>query len=136
MGRPKIRGRTCPRCGAPYSYIEKREKDGRIYYYAVHYFYGDDGRRHARKCYLGPDTYIYVSKLHKSLVLEGMIEKGRIMDYVRDLEREIDLLPEDFKAADKRRLVEGLRRLEDKVREIREDLELSISEDQEGEGEA
>ena len=65
-------------------------------------------------------------------MLEGMIEKGRIIDYVQDLKREIDLLPSDFKAADRRRLVEGLKRLEERIKEIREDLEASISEDQEG----
>ena len=51
--------RVCPRCGQPYSYVERHRVGNNVYVYAVHYLgytRGPDGRVHkrVRKCYLGP----------------------------------------------------------------------------------
>jgi hypothetical protein len=51
--------RACPRCGRPYSYLERHRIGKKVYLYAVHYEgyeSGPDGRmrKRVRKCYLGP----------------------------------------------------------------------------------
>jgi hypothetical protein len=51
--------RVCPRCGRPYSYLERHRIGRKVYLYAVHYEgyeSGPDGRmrKRVRKCYLGP----------------------------------------------------------------------------------
>ncbi len=71
-GETQPRVRICPRCGQPVSYIEKQRRGNQVYYYAVHYLGYErtpDGRIHrkVRRCYLGPSTYIEVSKLHATL---------------------------------------------------------------------
>jgi len=85
-----------PRCGQPYRYLERRKIGGNIYYYAVHYEgyeRGPDGRPRPklRRCYLGPNVYIEVSKLHADLglTLKGLIEEGREKDYMEALVRSV-----------------------------------------------
>jgi len=75
---------VCPRCGQPISYIERQRRGNRFYYYAVHYEGYErtpDGRirKKVRRCYLGPSTYVEVSKLHADLglTLKGLIEEGQ-----------------------------------------------------------
>jgi hypothetical protein len=120
---------VCPRCGAPVSYIEKHKRGNRVYYYAVHYEGYErtpDGRIHkkVRRCYLGPSTYVEVSKLHADLglTLKGLIEEGRERDYMDALAstiearlREGSLRPEEALelAAKLERLAELARRLRD-----------------------
>jgi len=83
-----IEVRVCPRCGLPYSYIERRVIGDRVYLYAVHVMKVREGgrsKRKVRKCYLGPeDSYIYVSMMHEKegLRLRGMISKDRIIEYL------------------------------------------------------
>lgn len=90
--------RVCPRCGAPYSYVERREsKGGRVYNYAVHYYYRD-GKRKVKRCYLGPDAYEYVSRLHskEGLTLRGMVDGERALAYLDALinyVRSVELSP-------------------------------------------
>jgi len=70
---------VCPRCGSPVSWVESQSKGGRTYYYAVHYYgyerVGKRIRKRVRKCYLGPELYEYVSRLHSDLglKLEGAV---------------------------------------------------------------
>jgi len=75
--------KICPRCGLPYSYVERRVVGDRVYYYAVHYS-RVNGKRMVSKCYLGPRIYEYVSRLHsrEGLVLKGLSDPERILDYL------------------------------------------------------
>ena len=80
--------KICPRCGLPYSYIEKHGK----YYYAVHYLgYSKTPsgrvRKKVRKCYLGADIYNYVTRLHfrEGLILRGLIDPDRAISYINAL---------------------------------------------------
>jgi len=78
----------CPRCGAEISWIESQDKGGRVYYYAVHYLgYSKSGskvRKKIRKCYLGPEEYVYVSRLHSDLGLKfkGAVIEKRVVHYL------------------------------------------------------
>jgi len=88
--------RICPRCGLPYSYIERRSVGGRVYLYAVHIYKAKEGgkvKRRVRKCYLGPeDSYEYVSKLHEreGIVLRGLADRERVIKYLDDIIRYIE----------------------------------------------
>jgi hypothetical protein len=120
---------TCLRCGQPYRYLERRRIGNNVYYYAVHYEgyeRGPDGkpRPKLRRCYLGPNVYIEVSKTHRDLGLtfKGLIEEGRERDYMDALAssiegrlREGSLRPEEALelAAKLERLAELARRLRD-----------------------
>jgi len=109
--------RVCPRCGQPYSYIESYTRGSQTYYVAVHYEgyekVEEEGKRkvkkRVRKCYLGPQTYKYVEKLHE-LGLSGPIDRERFKRYFRELLNEVDLSPGELIA-----MIEelGLRLLED-----------------------
>jgi len=76
--------KLCPRCGAPYSWIERRESGGRVYYYAVHVYKDSSGKRRVKKCYLGPEEYEYVSRLHakEGLTLKGLRDSQRALEYL------------------------------------------------------
>ena len=79
---------VCPRCGSPISWVERQRKGDRVYYYAVHYLgytkVGGRVRKRVRRCYLGPESYEYVSRLHKDLgiVLEGAVVDRRVVHYL------------------------------------------------------
>lgn len=78
--------RICPRCKLPYSYLERRQVGDRVYLYTVHES-REHGKRRIKKCYLGPDKYRYVSKLHspEGLVLRGLHDQDRVIDYLESL---------------------------------------------------
>ena len=80
--------KVCPRCGNSFSYIERRRRGERVYFYAVHESY-EDGKRHVKKCYLGPAQYYYVWKLHRDtgldIDLQGAINADRALDYLEDI---------------------------------------------------
>ncbi|MFP3321291.1 MAG: hypothetical protein RXO24_12040 [Acidilobus sp.] len=87
----------CPRCGQPISYIERQRRGNQVYYYAVHYLgyeRGPDDRIHkkVKRCYLGPEAYIEVSKLHADLglKLKGLMEGGRERYYINALVEAIE----------------------------------------------
>jgi len=87
----------CPRCGQPISYIERQRRGNQVYYYAVHYLgyeRGPDDRIHkkVKRCYLGPEAYIEVSKLHADLglKLKGLMESGRERYYINALVEAIE----------------------------------------------
>ena len=84
-------GGICPRCGLPYSWVERRRvpKTGRYYVYAVHYegYTKVEGRikKKKRYCYLGPaGSYEYVSRLHgkEGLNLKGLLDSDRALEYL------------------------------------------------------
>jgi hypothetical protein len=79
------KGDRCPRCGLVISWVERIRRGDRVYYVAAH----SSGGKRARRCYLGPEEYVYVSKLHKDLgiVLLGASEHERAFEYIRSLLR-------------------------------------------------
>lgn len=80
--------KLCPRCGLPYSYIERKRVRNREYFYAVHEIRGK-GKRKRRKCYLGPREYLYVTSLHDDLILRGLIDSERIIKYLIEISNHI-----------------------------------------------
>ena len=78
-----LRTKICPRCGAPFKWLERRRIGNRVYYYAVHEL-RVGGRRYIKKCYLGPETYTYVTKLHsrEGLELRGLVDRSRVLEYL------------------------------------------------------
>lgn len=79
---------ACPRCGSPISWVERQRKGDRVYYVAVHYLgytkVGGKVRKRVRKCYLGPEVYEYVTRLHQDLgiTLEGAVVDRRVLHYL------------------------------------------------------
>ncbi len=99
--------RVCPKCGLPYSYLEKREVNGRVYYYAVHY-YREGGKRRKRRCYLGPKVYGYVSPI-QGFPLRGMNELGRYLEYLEHLV--VELSEAELSEAEAEKVIELGRKL-------------------------
>jgi len=95
--------KLCPRCNQPYSYIESYTKGSQRYYVAVHYEGYEKAevegkkkvKKRVRKCYLGPQTYRYVEKLHE-LGLSGPIDRERFKRYFKELLDEVDLSPREL----------------------------------------
>jgi hypothetical protein len=91
--------KLCPRCNQPYSYIESYTKGSQKYYVAVHYegYQKAEGKvkKRVRKCYLGPQVYKYVEKLHE-LGLSGPIDKERFKRYFKELLDQVDLSPREL----------------------------------------
>jgi len=101
---------VCPKCGQPIDYLERRVvrrngRDGqvheRVYFYAWHFARGPNGeilyRNVVRKCYLGPDKYIYANVIQGKLGVQvrGPIQEvveGRplIIDYLEDIAKAIE----------------------------------------------
>jgi len=65
-GIPFKKGDTCPVCGRPIDYIEKKVVKGNgtqhVYYYARHIIVDENGQKKVKKCYLGAEAYDYVSR--------------------------------------------------------------------------
>lgn len=122
--RKKERKR-CPRCGLPYSYVEARRVGDNTYYYAVHVQYLPHGRRRVRRCYLGPNAYVYVTKLHvrEGLFLKGLIDEKRAVEYVKELATRLPDM--DIDPRDAEELADILERaakeLREKAKEMREE---------------
>jgi len=120
---------VCPRCGQPISYIERQRRGNRFYYYAVHYEGYErtpDGRirKKVRRCYLGPNAYIEVSKLHADLglTLKGLIEEGRERDYMEALTNTIEARLRDgsLRPEEALELARSLDRLTELARRLRD----------------
>jgi len=108
-----VKFELCPRCGGKISWIERRRVGGNVYYFAVHEW-REGGKRRIRKCYLGPDTYIYVSVTHEGdtgLVFHGLVDRRRAVKYLEDI---VEYLENFAKTAN-----------EDEVKEVVGDLEKS-----------
>jgi len=78
-------GEACPVCGLPIDWVEKRVRNGHVYYYAYHYVKDENGKRKVKKCYLGADRYDYVSRKNYDLgtTFRGMAysEADRFSEY-------------------------------------------------------
>ena len=113
--------KICPRCGRRISYLKKRRIRGRTYVYAVHYLGSKDGKKITEECYLGPlESYEYVSKLHEreGLVLKGLIDNERVLDYLRSI---LDYLV--YQDLPKYVLKEAIEMIEECLRELKRKLE-------------
>jgi len=119
----------CPRCGQPYRYLERRKIGNNVYYYAVHYEgyeRGPDGRPRPklRRCYLGPNVYIEVSKTHSDLgmTFKGLIEEGRERDYINALAEAIEARLRDgrLRPEEALELARSLDRLAELARRLRD----------------
>ncbi|MCD6243944.1 MAG: hypothetical protein J7J65_01755 [Candidatus Korarchaeota archaeon] len=115
MPRKKGTEKVCPRCGQPYSYIERKEIRGtqQKYYYAVH-LVKEEGKWKKKRCYLGPKVYAYATKI-QGFQLYGLMETKRLIEYLEDITQEIlsranKLTEDDIKRV--RRIREMLNSLE------------------------
>lgn len=116
---PKEKINVCPRCGLPFSYVKSRRRGGKVYYYAVHYLgyerVGGRVRKNVRECYLGPEFYDYVSRLHvrERLILKGLVDTERALSYLDAL---INIIPQlELEKEMRRKLAERFRRLAEKL---------------------
>jgi hypothetical protein len=120
--------KLCPRCGEPYSYVEKRVVHDRIYYYAVHVSIVNDKRK-IKKCYLGAKEYYYVKKLHEDseLNLTGIFEKDRYLQYLDQILYSLvhNGLSEEEKNVLKAKLRRALRELEGKKKKPKEKAKIN-----------
>ncbi len=104
-------GKLCPRCGQPYSYLEKRRVKGtnQEYFYAVH-VYKEGGRWRKRRCYLGPRLYSRVAPL-QGFQLRGLLGNSvdRLLDYLESIASDLEEM--DLDEGSRRRLREVAERL-------------------------
>jgi ribosomal protein S27AE len=91
-----LENRICPRCGSYISYVERRNKNGNIYFYAVHRWRGKEGRNHTRKCYLGKDleakflpVNLYLSQLDLKVIREFFVSRKRIPRWKKERAKEL-----------------------------------------------
>ncbi len=115
MPRKKNTGKVCPRCGQPYSYVERTKARGtqQRYYYAVHLI-KEAGKWKKKRCYLGPKVYAHVTKI-QGFQLYGLMETKRLIEYLEDITQEVlsranRLTEDDIKRI--KRILESLRSLE------------------------
>jgi hypothetical protein len=93
------------------SWVERVRRGGRVYYVAAH---SSGGGKRARRCYLGPEEYVYVSKLHEdlNLVLKGALDGDRWVDYM------VSLVDAIASQEDRSRAVDNLRRVREAVDDV------------------
>lgn len=103
----------CPRCGSPGS-LTLETRAGRSYYYFQHKI-KVGSRISTRKCYLGPRDYAQVSRF-QPMVLQGMIQPGRLLDYLRGI---LDALPAQLGKLDAEQLESILEQMLELVRGYR-----------------
>jgi len=79
------RGDRCHVCGLPIDWVEKRVRNGHVYYYAWHVIADENGQKRRKKCYLGADRYDYVTRKNSDLgtTFRGMAygEADRFSEY-------------------------------------------------------
>jgi len=133
-------GDTCPKCGQPINWIERKKVNGHIYYVAAHVIH-DNGKRVVKRCYLGAERYVYVTGQHLNLGIElkGMVQeiKGgpRLVEYLRAIASAIETQLEDSRLPPDRAMeiaksIEELQPLAAKLR----DYAKAKQEDREGDG--
>jgi hypothetical protein len=71
----------CPRCGAE-GYLMRRATPHNVYNYCRHVTW-EGGTRRERRCYLGPDLYINVERLH-NIDLAGYLDHERWFRYAEE----------------------------------------------------
>ena len=78
---PFKKGDRCPVCGRPIDYLERKVVKGNgtqhVYYYARHVINNENGQKKVKKCYLGAETYDYVSRKNYDL---GLTFRGMATD--------------------------------------------------------
>jgi len=123
------KGKICPRCGERYSWLERRvvREGGREYeyFYAVHE-YRENGKRRIKKCYLGPDTYKYVSLTHESregLVFSGLLDSDRAIKYLYSIMAYIERAAGDIDPNQLKTLARNVREFADRIERIAEKIE-------------
>ena len=98
-GIPFKKGDTCPVCGRPIDYIEKKVVKGNgtqhVYYYASHIIIDENGQKKVKKCYLGAEAYDYVSRKHSDL---GIVFTGLTVDPAKRLTEYINSAVEKLNA--------------------------------------
>ena len=98
-GIPFKKGDTCPVCGRPIDYIEKKVVKGNgtqhVYYYARHIIIDENGQKKVKKCYLGAEAYDYVSRKHSDL---GIVFTGLTVDPAKRLTEYINSAVEKLNA--------------------------------------
>jgi len=79
--------KTCPRCNKEYKYTEKRRYAKQTYYYAIHLWMDETGKKRVHKCYLGAETYIYVKRVHmdSNINFHGYTVEDRYKQYIKDI---------------------------------------------------
>ena len=96
--------KICPRCGKPYSYIERRRVKGTnlVYYYAVH-MYKEGGKWKKRRCYLGPKVYSNVAPM-QGFQLFGLVERDveRLLEYLDSIIQELEDRREELRGKEDR----------------------------------
>lgn len=103
---------VCPRCGNPGKLIAKSAKSN-TYYYVYH--------SRSKQCYVGPQAYIYTSRLH-DFELRGAHDTKRYVDYLEEL---IDVLTEMLRDESRRDRDEIIRALERALKKIERALQSS-----------
>jgi len=116
---------VCPKCGQPIDWLERKRVNGQIYYVAAH-VYHENGKRKVRRCYLGPEKYIYgnMTQSREGIQVKGLIQEvleGRplIIDYVNDIAKTIEdkLAKGQVSAYTAQQLADRLQELATKLRE-------------------
>jgi hypothetical protein len=127
MGTVLKAGDTCPKCGLPIDWVERKKVNGHVYYVAAHVI-RDSGKRAVKRCYLGAEKYTYVTGQHLNLGIElkGLAQEvmgePRLVEYLRGIAKSIqeqlegDRLPPE-KALEIARAVEELQPLVTKLRD-------------------
>jgi len=99
-----LEGKICPRCGEPFTYLEKRTRGNNVYLYCVHES-RKGGKRTIRKCYIGPEEgYIHGSLFNRGiLMLRSPLVDQRAdikyaLDVLRYLKENSGLTPDEEKA--------------------------------------
>lgn len=125
--------KVCPRCGAEYSWIERRVTPHNVYLLAVH-VYKEDGKRRVRKCYLGPEElYKHVERVHNLDALTNVSEQDYLKLAMRSLTRikllaESGLLTEDAK----REAMHAMQRLANYLVKVYKVVDKSTAQDERG----
>ena len=123
----KTQEKLCPRCGAKYTYIEKRRHGGQLYYFAVHET-RVQGRRRVRKCYLGPDRYVH-AELFNPLGLSGLVAgEVRFLQYIAAINNLIDKFVENMDREKTEELLKALRELNATLQRLEHKLEKKLEE--------
>ena len=115
--------KICPRCGAPYNWLEVHKRESNIYVYAVHVVQRKPKRK-VVKHYLGPlERYIYVNRLHprENLGLTGMLNEDRAIQYLEALIEYFNRILSEGKGVADREKIRRVRRL---VEELLMEVEL------------
>jgi hypothetical protein len=106
----------CPRCGQE-GYLMKRATPHNVYNYCRHVFW-EGGKRYEKRCYLGPDTYVNVEKLH-GIDLAGYLDHERWFRYAEEAIFQLN----------REQLLKLREIIENRLRKLEEEQEMQIPEE-------